>query len=160
MIDIIALIIAGLSLIVSTWVAKIQYSQQKSIHNASLNSKYHDEIFLEHLIRGIPESRKYIRFNNETGRLDDTKKFTDELNEMLGGALYYKYNDNDFYKKLKEMVQEIEDYVMDCGNEKFEQEEQSEVYNSIQEKLEKMYKLINDQYIGKSNKKGCLFLRK
>lgn len=95
-----------------------------------------------------------------TGRLDDTKKFTDELNEMLGGALYYKYNDNDFYKKLKGMVQEIEDYVMDCGNKKYEQEEQSEVYNSIQEKLEKMYKLINDQYIGKSNKKGCLFSRK
>lgn len=146
--DVFAIILAILSLLISIAVAIFQYNQQKSIHRASLNAKYHDEIFLRHLIHGIPETRKYIRFDNETCKLVDTDKFTDELNGMLVEALYYKYKDNEFYRELKRSIQEIEDYTMKCGNKRFEQEEQSEVYNTIQEKLENMYKLINDQYLG------------
>lgn len=147
-IDIVTIIMAGISLVISIVVAVIQFFQQRSIHRASLNSKYHDEIFLDHLIHKIPEARKYIRFN-EAGKLDDIEKLTDELSQMLNGALYYKYKDNGFYKKLKDKIQDIEDYVMNCGNKSFEQEEQAEVYKKIQEKLEKMYKLINDQYLGR-----------
>lgn len=146
-IDIVTIIMAGISLVISIVVAVFQYFQQRSIHRASLNSKYHDEIFLEHLIHKIPEARKYIRFN-EADKLDDTDKFTDELNQMLNRALYYKYKDKGFYKKLKDKIQDIEDYVMDCGNKSFEQEDQAEVYKKIQEKLEEMYKLINNQYLG------------
>lgn len=148
MIEILAIVMSVISLIISTVIAVIQYSQQKSIHQASLNSKYHDEIFLEHLIHKIPEARRYIRFN-DAGKLDDTVKFTDELNQMLKGALYYKYNEKVFYRKLKDIIQDIEDYVMDCGNKSYEHEEQAEVYTKIQEKLESMYKLINNQYLGR-----------
>lgn len=148
MIDVFAIVLAVLSLVISIAVAVFQYNQQKSIHRASLNAKYHDEIFLQHLIHGIPEARKYIRFDNETSKLVDTDKFTEELNKLLDEALYYKYKDNEFYRELKRNIQEIEDYTMECGNKRFEQEEQSEVYGIIQEKLENMYKLINDQYLG------------
>ena len=149
MMDYIAFFIAILSMLISIGLAIVQYKQQKSIHQTSLNSKYHDKIFLDHLINKIPESRKYMRFNNETGTLDDTCAFTDELSEMLNGALYYKYKDKDFYKKLKDKIQEIEDYVMDCGNKCTEPEDQADVYKKIQEKLEELYQLINDLYLGR-----------
>ena len=147
-IDIIAIIIAALSLIISIFVAISQHNQQKNIHQASLNAKYHEIIFIQHLIHDIPDTRKYIRFD-ETGRLTDTEKFTTELNTMLSGALYYKYKDYAFYKKMKKSIEELEDYVMGCGNKTHEQEEQAEVYKVISEKLEIVYKIINDQYLGK-----------
>lgn len=68
---------------------------------------------------------------------------------MLSGALYYKYKDYAFYKKMKKPIEELEDYVMGCGNKPHEQEEQAEVYKVISEKLEIVYKIINDQYLGK-----------
>jgi len=38
---------------------------------------------------------------------------------------------------------------MTCGNKSYEQEEQADVYKTLQEKLESIYRIINEQYIGK-----------
>lgn len=63
--------------------------------------------------------------------------------------MYFKCADRKFYEVLKKSIEEIEDYILECGNRQFIQDEQGKVFENIQEKLENLYAIINNSYIGK-----------
>lgn len=144
--DIIALILSAVSIIVAIVCGVIAYLQNIKINNINMKSKYYDQIFDTYLIEKIPQARKYIRFGNES--LTDTEQLCEVLAGLLQSSLYFKYANLEFYKKLKDSIQEIENYVSECGNKKFEPEEQGDVFREIHNKLEGLYKLINDSYVG------------
>ena len=69
---------------------------------------------------------------------------------MLKSALYFKYTNRDFYKELKCKINELESYLAECGNNRnYEQDEQAEEFKIINEKIEAIYKCVNDAYEGK-----------
>ena len=63
--------------------------------------------------------------------------------------MYFRYADKKFYDSLHNQIEDIEDFVLECGNKQSFQEEQGRVFDKIQVKLEGLYKTINDNYVGK-----------
>lgn len=112
-----------------------------------MNARIYSEIFDEFLIERIPKARTYLRF--ESNKLVDSDQLSDTLADLLNTILYFRYADKKFYELLHSQIQDIEDFVLECGNKKFVQEEQGRIFDQIQEKLEKLYKIVNDNYIGK-----------
>lgn len=143
----IAIIVSIISIIVSAITAFVAYRQNVKLNRINMKARYYEKIFDEYLIKKIPQARKYLRFDKN--RLVDSQQLSEALSALLNDSLYFKYDDREFYKKLKQLIQEIEDYVLECGNSVYEPEEQAQVYIEIQNKLEKLYRYINDNYTGK-----------
>jgi len=103
------------------------------------------------LVERIPQARNYLRFNNEN-KLVDAEELSKVLTDLIRDTLYFRYANKKFYDALCKQIKEIEDYVLECGNKCYFQEEQAEVFYKIHEKLEKLYNIINKNYIGNNMK--------
>ncbi len=143
-----ALIISIVSVIIAAASAIFSYQQNKRLSIVNIKAHYYEKIFDDYLIHQIPQSRKYLRFDGES--LKDGQKLLDTLSEMRMNALYFKYDNRVFYKELVSYITDMEDYICECGNKKFEQEEQAEVWISIQNRMEKIYSCIHENYTGGS----------
>ncbi|WP_277407885.1 hypothetical protein [Lacrimispora xylanisolvens] len=91
--------IAFISMLITIVLFYFNYRQVSNLNNVSLNSKYFEKIFDKHLIDLIPNTRKYIRFQND--KLVDTSKLVDELSKLRVDALYFKYSNKEFYSSIK-----------------------------------------------------------
>lgn len=147
MIPIIALILSALSIVSSIICFIFTFLQNKKINKINMNARIYNEIFDEFLIERIPKARTYLRFENN--KLVDSERLSDTLTDLLNTILYFRYADKKFYELLHTQIQDIEDFVLECGNKQFVQEEQGRVFDQIQDKLEILYKTVNDNYIGK-----------
>ena len=147
MVPIIAIVLSALSIISSIICFIITFLQNKKINKINMNARIYSKIFDEFLIERIPKARTYLRF--ESNKLVDSDQLSDTLADLLNTILYFRYADKKFYELLHSQIQDIEDFVLECGNKQFVQEEQGRVFDQIQEKLEKLYKIVNDNYIGK-----------
>lgn len=146
-VSIIAVIVSGVSIIVSIISAILAYKQQVRLNRINMRAKYFEQIFDDYLIEKIPKARKYLRF--EDNKLVDSEQLCQTLSDLLSSSLYFRYENGEFYKELKKQIQGIEDYVLQCGNQSYEQEEQGKVFEEIHNRLSNFYKYINDNYIGK-----------
>ena len=146
-ISIVAVVLSFLSVLVALGSAIFAYRQNKRLNTINMRAKYYNLIFDEYLITKIPESRKYLRFADN--KLVDSQQLCDVLSELLNAALYFRYENSVFYSLLKEKIQGIEDFIMECGNKCYIQEEQGKVFTDIHDKLSDLYKCINDSYVGK-----------
>lgn len=147
MVPIIAIILSALSIVSSIVCFIFTFLQNKKINKINMNARIYNEIFDIFLIERIPKARTYLRFENN--KLVDSEQLSDTLTDLLNTILYFRYADKKFYELLHTQIQDIEDFVLECGNKQFVQEEQGRVFNQIQDKLEILYKTVNDNYIGK-----------
>lgn len=145
--DILTLILSIIAIIISLSVAIVEYIRDYRISKTSLEADYFREIFMKHLIYNIPNARKYIRFDRNK-KLKDTKNLRDELNKLRQDSLYFMYNDITFYDLIKNKSQDLENYLTSNEDKTFIGEEQTSVFNYIQESLISLYKIINDKYLG------------
>ena len=141
------IIISVISIIVSAVCAVITFFQNKKINNINMRADYYHIIFDEYLIKRIPESHRYLRFDNN--HLVDSETIDETLSDLLKDIVYFKFNDNGFYMELKKSIEEIEDFILQCGNKTYVQEEQGKVFESIAKRIEDLYALINNSFIGK-----------
>lgn len=146
--EIAALIVSIVAAIIALAVAYIQHKREFSINQTNLEAVYFNEIYKEYLIKRIPNARKYIHIDMN-GVLKDTDKIRDELNNIRQDSLYYFYNDEKFYNKLKLKCQSFEDYLIRSSSTPLVGEEQTEFLNNLQSELKDIYKIINDKFLGK-----------
>lgn len=147
--DVISIFISIVALIVSIIVAINNNQRETKINQVNLESEYYREIYKEHLIKGIPNARKYIGFTAD-GRLRDTKELRNELNMIRQDSLYFLYVNKNYYIGLKEITQDLEDYLINNEECIFEGEDRTELLNEIQKKIRNLYKYISDNYLGKT----------
>ena len=145
--DIIAIIISVIAILDSEICAVIAFIQNYKINKINMKAGYYNKIFDSYLIEKIPMSYRYLIFKDN--KLSDSDKISDVLSDLLKDILYFKCADRKFYEVLKKSIEEIEDYILECGNRQFIQDEQGKVFENIQEKLENLYAIINNSYIGK-----------
>ncbi len=146
--DLAALIVAIIAIIVSVIVASIQYNKEVKLTKINLESVYINEIYKEYLITRLPNGRKHLHINPQ-GKLLYIDKLTTELNSMRQSSLYYLYNDKDFFDRLKNSCQEMEDYLIDMSSKEILGEEQTEFYGKIQSQMKEIYRIVNEKFIGK-----------
>lgn len=145
--DVAALIIAILALLVSVIVPIIEDRRERKINKINLESEFYKEIYKEHLIKLIPNARKYIGFT-ESGQLRDTEELREELNKLRQDSLYFLYSDKNYYNKLKRLTQELEDYLITSEENTYNLVERKDVLKEIQRRITELYTHISNNYLG------------
>ncbi|WP_341323505.1 hypothetical protein NSQ62_08510 [Solibacillus sp. FSL H8-0523] len=146
--DLAALIVAIVAILVSLFVAIIQYNKEIKLNRINLESVYINEIYKEYLITGLPNARKHLHITPD-GQLLYIDKLVNELNSMRQSSLYYLYNDKEFYNRLKNNCQLMEDFLVDMSSKEILGEDQVEFYNKIQSQMKDIYKVVNEKFMGK-----------
>lgn len=137
-----ALIISIASIFFSTIISAIEISISKKHFKISLYSQIYDDIFKDYLIKIIPDRRRYLIINAK-GKLTGASTFIDMLQELLQSSIYYQYEDKTFYKKLKNSIIELEDYLINCNNKKSLDEKV--FMDEVDGKVKKLYKILDDK---------------
>ena len=146
-VSIVSTSIAAISMLISIVSCVYNSKQTKKINNINIKSRYFEKIFDDFLIYKVPEARNYIRFD-ENGKLADYQIYIDVLSAMRKSASFFKYDNAEFFKKLKEVTQNLENYLSDCGNKEFENDEQADVHKQIAERTMLVYSCISNYYLG------------
>lgn len=139
-------IIAIIALIISAAVALYDIFVAKRANRINLNSYYFNEIYRDHLIHKIPDSRKYIKIDLN-GKLVGYDKIVQEMKEIQVDSLYYKYIDKKYYEKLVHQAQKIEDFVITATAKCYNGEEQTDFWNELKKELSELYKILNTKYL-------------
>lgn len=138
------LICSAIAIIISV----IAIYQTKSINNINLSASYYSKIFDLYLIERIPETRQYLWFDSE-GKLTHINKLSEVLADLKKDALYFKYNNPNFYDELCKRTDFLEDYIMELANESTDASIQEEKKNKISVLIEDIYCCIDNSQKGK-----------
>ena len=109
MLDIIALILAGVSLVVSIGIARSDRKVEIKIAKTGIMAQYFDEIYKDFLIERIPRAREQMRFDMEN-KLQDIDPLVNELVAIRKKSLYFCYSNPTFYSDLVRRLSALEDY--------------------------------------------------
>lgn len=142
--EIAALIISILSIIVSFIVLFVELYYSKKINDINLEASYMTTIYAEHLIRNIPNARKYIGFPNN--KLSGIVELQKSLNLLRQDSIYYKYSDESFYIELKNACQLLEDYIVNNEDKEMDFGGQADTYVYIEKSLQNIYAIVNKKY--------------
>lgn len=145
-------ILSVIAIVISVLVAVTEYIKDIKINRLNLESEYFKDIYKKHLIYEIPTARGYIRLDGDN-KLIDIDKMINELQLLRQDSLYFQYNNLEFYNNLKDKTQDLEDYLVSNGGRQFIGEEQTQLYNRIQNSINAIYCVISDGYLGKRKKK-------
>ncbi len=140
------LILAILAIIISVATAVAEYVWNKNINVTNLEAEFYKEIYFDYLMKKIPEARQEIHYNDS--KVQDVEKLTDVLNNMRQDSLFFKYKDKPFYEKLKRLLQELEDYLVENNNKRIDADDFTIVNSTINLKIEEIYEYIMMKYKG------------
>ncbi len=140
-------ILSVIAIIISVVSAIFQWKRESHFNKVNLEADYFKELYKEHLLKNLPKKRLLLHFKN--GILCDMDGLLDELNSIRQNSLYFYYVDAKFYMELKNVLQDLEDYLIECGNQVISDKENQEiVFQEIQEKLKKLYDVLMKRYYG------------
>ena len=148
--EIAALIISILAFALSICVAIAESKRDYKITKISVEFEFYREIYKDHLIKKIPEARRYMWISKD-GFLKDAQPLIDELNEIRRDSLYFLYNNKTFYCKLKGKLQKLEDYLIQSETKVLIGEDHTAFLGSVQDQLNGIYELISQAYCGQLN---------
>lgn len=140
-------VLSVIAIVIAILSAVYQWRNDMKLNTINLEAEYFKKIYEEHLLYKLPQARKYIFFQGN--RLKDYEKLMDELNEIRNASLYFLYSDKKFYDELKLVLQDLEDYLGNCGNQEITDGNQEIVLKEIQEKIQEIYSTIIRKYHGK-----------
>ncbi|MEA5048763.1 MAG: hypothetical protein VB034_09170 [Eubacteriales bacterium] len=146
-ISIISIVISALALLIAAIIGVCEIIQGQRDRKTALEAEYFRKIYGDHLLKIIPTTRRELVFI-ENGSLAGYTSFLDELAELRRDSAYFQYQDDKFYKLLKNKIQELEDFVTNALNRKIVSEDQTEFYLSINLKLQEVYRVISKRYFG------------
>lgn len=145
--DLAALIISILAFALSIYVAIAESKRDYKITKISIEFEFYKEIYKDHLIKKIPETRRYM-WIDKNGYLKDSQPLIDELNEVRRDSLYFRYNNKTFYSKLTKKLQKLEDYLIESESRILIGEDQTTFLSSVQNQLNGIYEVISQAYCG------------
>lgn len=105
-------IISIIALIVALVTAIFSYVQNKKINKISIEANMLLDVYKEYLLDDIPKARRYIHYSNKN-ILSGTSNLVDVLNEIRRSSLFFMYKNPDFYKKLCNALQGLEDKLIE-----------------------------------------------
>lgn len=142
--EVAALIISILAIFISIGVPVYEKNNAKKVNDINLNSEYLKEIYISYLTKEIPKSRKIMRFKYNI--LCDTNDFCNTLKSFLSDIQFYMYIDKLFYERLKQEIQDLEDFVMDSDSKTFSDFEKTKFWDAVDKHLDSIYDLMNQKY--------------
>lgn len=138
--DVATNIISIFALFVAICTAVFSYVQNKKINKINIEANMLIDVYRGYLLEEIPRARKYIHYSNKN-ILSGTDNLVSVLNEIRRSSLFFMYKDSDFYKKLCNALQGLEDNLIE--KEGFLSiDEFSKFENEVDKSIENIYNLI------------------
>lgn len=145
MLDVIALAVAICAFIVSIIVPVFEFIWNNRMNRKNLKAEYFRDVYGEILYQDIPMALSYIHYNGT--EVSGTENLCDILRKIRFRSVYFKVVDVKFYNKLKDAVQELEDYVIQSPDT-MSASQFVTFYGIVNEKIEIVYKHMSEAYIG------------
>lgn len=143
LIAIIALIISGISIVISC----ITLYQEKKMNSQNLQAIYFKELFQEYLMYKIPQAALKLNFDNEGKLTKSYRRINDTMMKMIKGARYFVFADLDFYNELSSKTQYLEDELADLSNQQVRDKwEQDKAIIHINTIISEIVDFINKKY--------------
>ena len=143
----IELVLSIIAIIISLVAIAFEFFGNQRINRVNLRSTYYEEIYNGFLVTKIPEARNKLIYNNN--RISNTDELIDVLNDMRRKSLFFKYQDEKFYKKICDLLQNLEDKLVTHGDKSLDSDEYCSFTKAVKESIDKIYKTIFDRYTGK-----------
>lgn len=143
----IELVLSIIAIIISLVAIAFEFFGNQRINRVNLRSTYYEEIYNGFLVTKIPEARNKLIYNNN--RISNTDELIDVLNDMRRKSLFFKYQDEKFYKKICDLLQNLEDKLVTDGDKSLDSDEYCSFTKAVKESIDKIYKTIFDRYTGK-----------
>lgn len=143
----IELVLSIVAIIISLAAIAFEFFGNQRINRVNLRSTYYVEIYNNFLVTKIPEARNKLIYNNN--RISNTDELIDVLNDMRRKSLFFKYQDEKFYKKICDLLQSLEDKLVTDGDESLDSDEYCSFTKEVKESIDKIYKMIFDRYTGR-----------
>ena len=140
------LILSITSLVVSIILALNTHFQNISHNRTNLKARYFEIIFDDIIVDIIPRSISLISFG-KSGKILDANCLSDNLVNLRKKAQYFKFDDEDFYKELKNVTMDIEDYISESCNKTWENDEQADFFSNLHSKIKDLYYCIDKRYL-------------
>lgn len=104
------------------------------------------EIYIKYFIEEIPNASSKISFD-ENDKLVNYKELIDVIISLLEHNRCYEFLDNKYYSELKEIVLELEDFLLESGNlEKCNEKRKNSIDIQKNELISKLYKLSYNKF--------------
>lgn len=144
----ISIVLSAVAIVISCVTAY----KSNEIGRAAIRADNCKDIFDKYLIEKIPKSRSDLRFGSD-GKLRNGNALCEDISSMLLSALFYKYDDKDFFADLRAQCEAVEDLVAEAANHPRSSEyEQKAFFNELQKDLEAIYEAIDQKRIGKKHR--------
>lgn len=139
------LVLSVIAIGISLFTLWSEIRSQKKLNRINLNAEYFKHLFFDKLLKEIPEERENLYFDSQ-GILKGYGNFVDLFLSILNDSKYYKYMDKSYYDYLKEEIMDLEDYVYTVPNGSVEDALHQEIFNEIDEKVQRVYDRMTDKY--------------
>jgi len=147
--DVIALVVAICAFLVSLVTPIFEFVWNYKMNKHNLMAEHFRTVYGEILFQEMPIALNYIHYDGH--EVSGTEKLCDVLRTIRIRSIYFKVADKVFFDKLKGAVQNLEDYIIQ-SNEKMSLPDFLAFYETINNKVEIIYKYMNDLYIGEKVK--------
>ncbi|MCH5250573.1 MAG: hypothetical protein J1E98_11595 [Lachnospiraceae bacterium] len=143
----IELVISIIALMISVGSSVFEYFWNRHISRKNAETEIYKDIFIEYLIKKIPEARNKIHYGNEI--LSDIDDLVNVLNDLRRDILFFKFSDNCFYRELYKKLQKLEDKLVTISGKKIDADEFADFHKGLDEDIHNIYNFIMKKYIGK-----------
>ena len=142
--DLGALIISIISLLASTVLGIWTLYQSNKTSKITLESEFLKEIYIDYLIRKIPNGRERITYNPESKNLNSITELQKVLTSLRKDSLYFKFTDASYHEKLLTQISELENLLM--TEHLSDQDSFIKVYQQINKSIEEIYISMISKY--------------
>lgn len=142
MLDIVAIVVALLSLVITTIISIISYKSNQKISRINISADYFNDIYKEILINQIPCARANLYWS-EDGALQNHSDLCDKIVSLKDKSLYYKFTKPNYYKKLCACVEKAEDSICGTSNRKLDILGREQALKNIENLIQELYVCVN-----------------
>ena len=143
--DVVALIVSVVSVFASFILTKIELAHNDKTNSLNLENEYFRKVFTDFMVNNVPSARSAL-YVTESGILSGKQALINELHNIMKQSLYYKYADYEFYDKMCDKIQELEDFLVDGYNEI----DSNSITDMIDSYIESIYLCLHNRYQGDS----------
>lgn len=120
---------------------------QKKLNMQNLQAVYFEKIFQEYLLKKIPEAVIKINFSWDGKLRPEYRNVNKVMMDMIKGARYFLYANQNFYIELAEKTKHLEDALLELSNKVIpDKQEQDKELIKIHMLVSEIIGYINNSY--------------
>lgn len=123
----------------------VTFKNNKKMSQKTLNKKFFDDIFSDYILYNIPKKIWDIDFDRK-----NIKEHCDELNsiinELIEKSMFYQYFEEDFYKKIIDVLVKIDEKLVQSPTNKSSEKTIEKFKKDLNNLVKDLYKELKNYY--------------